>query len=177
MGQCQSVVETSVVYTPPSYTDEDMRAAVAKGDEEYFQQLLKLLQEDTRFKTHKIISDIIIPMITRSLIDVSYKKEKDLTVIDHLLFDCMVEITLEATHVLYLVHTHDDKMKFMKKLVDNVTYRKDSVQVNSYKILANISNFDCTKLTETTLPAFLNTSMKRSTTSKSSYFAMLILVS
>lgn len=160
MGQCQSVID-GAIYTPPLYTEDDIQKAIASNNIEYITQLHKLLEEDDMFRSHRTVLVDVIPALGKGIMNSSYKKEKDLNAIDILLFKCMIEITRQVSHVRDILSTTDEKLKLIKKLVDNITYRKDLIQTLSCMILANLSNVDCVRLAETTLPAFIKTSLKK----------------
>ena len=173
MGQCQSALDDAL-YCPPNYDTADLIEAITlRNDVELLQRLLEHLINDERFKAHPITQNKILPALITGVIAASYKKDKELSSIDTLVYKCVLEISSERVNVEaileadLLLEKKDINNRVIKKLVDNVTYRKDALRSLSCMILARVSEYDCTKLAETTIEQTLNTILKRASMKKS----------
>ena len=155
MGQCMSA--SFDVYTPPDYRRELIEKAIQTAETAFLQQLLRDLQ-DTRFRRHAMLPTDVIPPLCRAAVKASFLLDHEITDVHKLTFQCLIVIAQEdcnIPHLLEDITAENNTKKLFRKLVDTMMYRKGILQELACSLLASISMKDCTKIRESTLPAFL----------------------
>ena len=145
------------VYQPPDYTLEKLEAALLSQEPSSLQDLLNDLR-DVRFRRHEIVQDVVIPPLCRAAVRITFLLDHEITSMHKLIFHCLIEIANEDIHIPHLLEditAENNTKKLFRKLVDTVMYRKGVLQELACLLLAKISIKDCSKIRESTLPAFL----------------------